>query len=72
MIWSSTSASPISDGAVEELGDEQVLALGRQLDDAERRGGRDAGVAHDAAARSPRTATSRRTDWNGASSSSRP
>ena len=29
------------DGAVEELGDEQVLALGRQLDDAERRRGRD-------------------------------
>ena len=36
------------DGAVEELGDEQVLALGRQLDDAERRRGRDAGVAHHA------------------------
>ena len=34
------------DGAVEELGDEQVLALGRQLDDAERGGRRDAGVAH--------------------------
>ena len=30
------------DGAVEELGDEQVLALGGQLDDAQRRGRRDA------------------------------
>ena len=33
-------------GAVEELGDEQVLALGRELHDARRRGRRDAGVAH--------------------------
>ena len=32
-------------GAVEELGDEQVLALGSELDDAVRRGRRDAGVA---------------------------
>ena len=31
--------------AVEELGDEQVLALGRELDDPERRGRADAEVA---------------------------
>ena len=35
------------DGPVEELGDEEVLALGRQLDDPERGGRRQAGVAHD-------------------------
>ena len=34
--------------AVEELGDEQVLALGRHLDDAVRRRGRDARVAQEA------------------------
>ena len=34
--------------AVEELGDEQVLACRRQLDDAVRRRGGDAGVAHEA------------------------
>ena len=42
-------------GAVEELGDEQVLALGRHLDDAVRRRGRDADVAQEAQPRSPRT-----------------
>ena len=35
-------------GAVEELGHHQVLALGRQLDDAHRLGGRDARVAQQA------------------------
>ena len=34
------------DGAVEELGDEHVLTLGCQFDDPQRRGCRDAGVAH--------------------------
>ena len=60
------------DGAVEELGDEQVLALGGQLDDAV--AARPSGCRRraSAAARSPRTATRRRTDWKGASSSSRP
>ena len=43
MISSSTSASPISVRTVEELGDEQVLARGRELDDAVRLRGRDAG-----------------------------
>ena len=47
MTSSSTSASPISSRAVEELGDEQVLALGRHLDDAVGRRGRDADVAQE-------------------------
>ena len=47
--------SPISFAAVEELGDQQVLALGGDLDDAVGGGGRDAGVAQEPQRRSPRT-----------------
>jgi hypothetical protein len=42
--------------AVEELGHEQVLALRGDLDDPVRRRHRQAGVPHQAAAGSPRTA----------------